>query len=903
MPVTAAREPASAPAGRWTRLAAILDEARAEPASAREGFVRDRCAGDEQLQQEVLSLLDAGTVADNAVDRLVGAASPGATEAAPGRESVHPDDGMAPRIGPYELVREIGRGGMGIVYLARRADGQYERQVALKVARSALLDSELLQRFLAERDILAGLSHPNIATLFDGGVTPGGHPYFTMEYVEGRPIDAHCDDARLRIEARVRLLLDVCDAVAAAHRSLVVHRDLKPSNVFVTAGGQVKLLDFGIAKLLDSHHRHSDAQTVTDLRLMTPAYASPEQVSGGRVSTATDVYALGLLLYELLSGRRAHRFAAQGYQDIVRVVVHDDPLPLPEAVTAPEDSDQPSPEAVAHARGTTPGRLARQLSGDLERIVAMALRKEPEQRYASVSLLAEDLQRFLSGQPVRARGQSLAYRGRKFVRRHRVALAIVSIVVASVVGYATLAVRYGAEMEQAAERARLEAVKVQEVADFVVGLFEGTDPERARGGARPAGDDMLEEGLRRAEQLDEQPALQGRLLHAIASIYHSRGQYSRARDVAERALAASRTGVGESHQDVARGHRLLGEIRAAEGDLDAAVSLLRQALAIDRQAGGDRTAAVAADLHELGYALVQQGALDEGEPLLRESLELRRALFGHEDEHVATSLAGLAFTRERRGFPREAVVLYREALAIRTLRLGDRHPEVARAHQNLASTLTTAGEYAEAETHLTRALDIYRAVYGASHPSIAVTLNNLGRLEAEVGNDNEAARLFRASADMRRALLGEDHPMTLVALSNLATVLATQGKLPEAESLLRRVVAARDRAPAERSSRSKSNLADVLRRQGKLNEAEALFREALAAERQAGARTLAEASTLAGLGRTLGAQGRYPEAAAALTESVNIRRERLGNDHPDVVRTRGYLEALPRQAFQRKAHP
>jgi serine/threonine-protein kinase len=389
-PTTAAR------AGeQWDALARLYDDALALPVDERDAYLRE-CAADTTIVRQVRELLAAqtGGTVDRAIAAIAGAGR--SVVAAPTPPS---------RVGAYEVLREIGRGGMGVVYLARRADGTYQRLVALKVSNHPVAASSLAARFLAERDILAGLAHPNIVPLFDAGVTDEGLPYFTMEFVDGVPIDTYCDRHALDLKARIRLFLRICSAVAAAHRALVVHRDLKPTNVLVTDGGDVKLLDFGIAKLLEQDLA-PPTDTATDGRLMTPAYASPEQIRGVPVSTATDVYALGLLLYELLVGRRAHRFTSDGLAELVRVIAECDPPALSAAVTRPGRGDGVAAEVLARRRRTSASRLARQLRGDLERIVSKALAKAPERRYASAAHLAEDLQRFLDGQPVEARGAS-----------------------------------------------------------------------------------------------------------------------------------------------------------------------------------------------------------------------------------------------------------------------------------------------------------------------------------------------------------------------------------------------------------------------------------------------------------------------------------------------------------------
>jgi serine/threonine-protein kinase len=873
---------------QWERVTELFEGALERPASHRADYVSHASGGDALLSHEVLSLLEAHDTAGGPVDGLMRTLTDAAEEpAVEGR-----------RIGPYSLVREIGRGGMGLVYLARRADGQYERLVALKIARSSMPDRATRDSFRRERDILAGLSHPNIAALYDGGMTPDGHPYFTMEYVEGQAIDAHCNERRLDLTARLRLFLDVCHAVTAAHRALVVHRDLKPRNVSVTADGHVKLLDFGIARLLDPDGGRADAPTAADARVMTPEYASPEQVSGGRISTATDVYALGLLLYELVCGRRAHRFDSTAMADIQRVVVHDDPVRPSDAVGGVGAPDEASPEAIARTRGTTPARLARQLRGDLDRIVGMALRKEPADRYASAALLADDVERYLTGRPVLARRPSAGYRLRKFVGRHRMAMAGGVFVVATLAGYVGLALEHAVEVRQAAGRAQAEAMKAQEVADFLVGLFEASDPDLAQGD-QVTGRELLERGLRRADLLAEQPAVQAQLLHAIGRVYFSLGQIGAARATVERSLAVSRTALGDEHLDVARGYRTLGVVMRGAGDMQTAEQLLRRALSIDRKLAGGSSTEAASDLFELGYTLLQLGRVDEGERLLRESLALRRARFGEAHVAVAESLSGMAFARGRQGHPRDAAALYREALLVRTRALGPRHPEVARAHQNLAVMLVELGEYAEAEAHLAEALALYRAVYGDAHPSIGVTLNNLGLLMSEKRDFARAESLFRESAAMQTRLRGAEHPSTLRATSNLASALMNTNKLAESEALYRAILAVGQRSGTSGGGTPQSNLAEVLRRRGRLYEAERHAREALAFRRRGGSRTLDEAATLAGLGRILTDRRAFDEARAVLSASLDIRRERLGDRHPSTVRVRGFLAEL--EARQRAA--
>lgn len=447
-------------------LEAVLDQAP----GARSQFLRDACAGNPALRAELEAIL-AGEAEDGPFDRLFCAF----TEA----RSQEDADGLTPgqRLGPYEIERLLGRGGMGSVFKARRADGQFDQQVAIKVLRRDAAGGESRRHFLSERQILARLSHPNIARVFDGGLAGGGRPYLVMEYVDGTAIDRYCDERRLGIRERLRLFDEVCEAVDYAHRNLVIHRDLKPGNILVSADGRPKLLDFGVAKLLAAHDE-GGALTHTRWLPMTPDYASPEQVRGDPVTTTSDVYALGALLYELLSGHRPHRLGRMPPAEILRVLSDVEPLPPSQAVTTVEEGEgeegsarRVTPEGVGRARGTEPRQLERCLRGDLDTIVLKALRKEPERRYAGAAGLAADIGRYLEGRPVLARADTVAYRSAKFARRHRAATALAVTIVLSLAGItATMAVQ--------ARRVARERDRADRAAEL---LFLRRDPNREPG--------------------------------------------------------------------------------------------------------------------------------------------------------------------------------------------------------------------------------------------------------------------------------------------------------------------------------------------------------------------------------------------------------------------------------------
>ncbi len=799
-------------------------------------------------------------------------------------------------VGPYRLIREIGRGGMGAVYYALDEQAQPPREAAIKMLRDAL-DPEHARRFLHEQRVLAGLKHPGIARFYDSGTTSDGHPWLAMEFVAGEPIDAYCDRHQLSVSERLRLFRAVLDVVAYAHRQLIVHRDIKPRNTLITEKGEVKLVDFGIAKPLAGDPEAETHATITGLRLMTPVYASPEQVVGGRVTTATDVYALGLLLYELLCGRRAQRLEGSTPGEIERVVVKED-APRPSTalfnVTSGGEYTEAPVEEVASRRRTTPPRLARRLRGDLDRIVGMALRKEPEARYASVGLFADDIERFLAGQPVRARRQSAGYRLQKFIARHRVAVTAATALVVMLAAYLAVSVRHANELRAALATARMEAAKAEQVSRFLEGLFESNDPDNARG-EEVTGRELLERGLAQADRLSGDPVMQAQLLATIGRVYESLGEFAKARPPVERALQLREAALGATHLDVAESRRRLGVLLRHLGDRSGSERELRRALEIDRPQQPAGGVALAADLHELGHTLVELGRYEEGERLFREALAMRRAALGGVHQDVADSLSGVAYARSRQGFPKEAVSLYAEALQINQQKLGAEHPQLARSHQNLAVVLSDVGEYPEAARHFETALAIYRRVYGERHPSIAVTINNLANLRARQGDYESAERLFRETAAMRQAIYGEDHPATLRALNNLASTLMRRGNLQESEHTFRLLITRRTRH-AERDDPDiatyRMNLGEVLRRMKRLEEAEQLARMALETLSAGRAPTLEASTAMVTLGRIFADRGRVKEAEPLLRDALAIRRERLGAQHPEVKRVEDDLERV-----------
>jgi serine/threonine protein kinase/tetratricopeptide (TPR) repeat protein len=863
---------------RWRRVSALLDEALELTGAERNRFLEEACGGDMLLRADVEAFLAADADTSALLDSPIAAVLFDAT------------GGDAPqltridrRIGAYRVGRELGHGGMGTVYLAERADGQFEQQVALKLARSGFGSADLVRRFLHERQILARLEHPHIARLLDGSVTDDGLPFFVMEYVEGEPITVHCDRRQLPVSARLRLFADVCDAVAYAHRNLIVHRDLKPSNILVTADGRVKLLDFGIAKLLDESAASAAAgETRTGAYLLTPEYAAPEQVRGDPITTATDVYALGAVLYEMLSGRRAHPIAQRSPAEAARVVEEVTPSPPSHALlrmlvpgNAPDGADAPA--ALAHARGTDAKRLQRALRGDLDAIVMKALRKEPAQRYASVDALITDLERQRSGLPVAARRGSASYRARKYIERHRGAVAATALVMLALAGGLAAATRQ-------AHIARREAARAEEVTDFLIGLFRASDPLQARGRTLTVLE-LLDSGAVRVErELGNEPELQAEMLTVLGSIYRELAALPRADTLLRRAVAVRERLYGSDSERVVESLNQLGGLLLVNGDYAAADSVLRRALSIRERVLGPRDTLVAVSLNNLALARANLGDDDEAARLYRRALEIDRRVYGAEHLQVATDLSNLGGLLRRQGEHDAADSAISAALATRRRLLPNDDPKIADALAQFAQLRGAQGRTAEAEQLHREALAIRRAAYGDAHPDVALSLGNLASSMSALGRLDEAAPLQREALAIQERVLGPDHDQTIATVNNMGVLSYRRGDLDAAVSHMREAVTRWRRVLGVRHPRvltATNNLGVVLTDMHAYGEAEPLLRSALEERRTLyGDEHPDVAASLRNVGVLLHRTGRHTDSEQAFVHALDIGRNVWSSTHP-----------------------
>lgn len=651
----------------------VFFDALDRPQHERLAFVRVRCAGNDELCREVEALLDAHEAAEGFLVSPV-------LDDDLWSEAPETDPWLGTLIGEYRLARHIGAGGMSRVYLAEREGADFEHRVAIKLIRRGFDSQETLRRFRTECRALARLQHPNIAGMIDGGVTRDGVPYLVMEYVDGLPIDKHCEEHRLDIGQRLLLFRTVCSAVHYAHRHFIVHRDLKPSNILVDREGHVKLLDFGIARIIDPVDDAGE-RTTTSVRALTPSYASPEQMRGELLTTATDVYSLGVVLYRLLTGHLPHVVESGSPTDWERVISEEPPTKPSEIVL------RSTATSAMPAEGQ---RVARRLRGDLDVIVLMALRKEPERRYTSVEQFSEDVRLHLAGLPVIAQDDTILYRAGKFIRRHRTGVAAAAAVILS------LAIGLGAAVTQA-RRAVQERDAAEEVSAFLQDLFDSSDPFLAAGSERP--DTLpvrafLTRGADRVRrELDGRPATRARMLQAIGRAYRSLGVFDEARTLLEEALEVRRGLYGPSHEDIAESEASLGLVLYDQGEYEAAELRIRRALAVQRDVLGPDNPEVASTLGALGEVLATQGRYDEAEAAHRASADLRRAYFGPTHVELAKSLTNLGSLLDSRGRDEEAEDVLSEALRISRDNLGERHILVAAAMGNLAGVIRKMGRY------------------------------------------------------------------------------------------------------------------------------------------------------------------------------------------------------------------
>jgi tetratricopeptide (TPR) repeat protein len=795
----------------WIRVSPILDDLLERSEREWPALLDERCGDDTALRRQIERLLSAHRRAEGFL-----AEPPAMSTLIEEVEQISAEEELpAPAtVGPWRLLRELGRGGMGIVYLAERTGEEFTQRGALKLVHGGSGSAEILARFRRERQILAGLNHPYIARLLDGGRAEDGRPYLTMEYVEGRPLTAYCRDRALDVEGRLRLFIAICHAVQHAHGRLVVHRDLKPSNILITDAGEPRLLDFGIAKLLAEDE--TEATLTRTGRVMTPEYAAPEQLRGETVSTATDVYALGLILYELLAGRHP-------YRERTGVVRTGEPAPRRE----------PQRPSLA----TADRSLRRRLTGDLDTIVLMALREEPARRYASAEALASDIERHLAGQPVSARPDTLGYRARKFAGRHRWGLAVSAVAV-------SLLVAFGVTMAEQARRTARQRDRAERVSKFLVELFSVSDPLKKGGNVTAR--EILDRGARRIEgELTGEPEVRGDLLDTIGRVYYNIGLLDKAQQLLERSVDVRSRVLGADDPRTLSSLAELGNVLVRAGRFDAGIRLFGQTLERQRRSLGDDHEATLTTMNDLAFWLGVVGRWREAEKLHRDVLERLRRRYGDVHRRTVWSVSDLGVVLMSQGRYSEAEPLLAEAIRIWPKIRAPGDPDSFREaifKSRLASLYQGQRRYAEAEPIFEEALATIRRVMGRENGHTVSAMKDLAILYYVTGRHADTEKLLRETLELSRKVLGPRHIDTLQSTYWLAVVQGAQGRLEEA---------------------------------GKLQmEALAVQREFLGAEHPD---TLL---SIVNLGRIRGKQGRLAEGRRLIAQALDVQTRRYGATHP-----------------------
>jgi eukaryotic-like serine/threonine-protein kinase len=764
----------------WQALSPLLDQALTLTQEERGRWLESLRAENPALARQLQQLLGEHQAA----------AEEGFLDRSPNLPNKGP--GLAGQlVGAYRLISLVGTGGMGTVWLAERSDGRFERKAAVKFLSSALIGHDAEARFKREGAILGCFSHPHIAEMLDAGITSAGQPYIILEYVEGEPIDRYCDASKLDIKARLTLFLDVLSAVAHAHANLIVHRDIKPANVLVNRDNQVKLLDFGIAKLLEVEGQESPTLiTRAGDSPLTPEYAAPEQVTGGAITTATDIYALGVLLYQLLSGQHPAGKALRSPADLVKAIVDTEPL-RPSTVFEPSKPDTDAIAASAANRASTPDKLRRLLQGDMDTIVGKALKKNPEERYSSVTAMADDLRRFLQHEPISARPDTFTYRTRKFLRRNRVVVALAALAFA-----ATAAGLIGTALQ--ARKARLErdgALRERDhatrVTDFMTSMFTVSDPSEARGNSVTARE-ILDKASKNIEAgLAQDPETQAHMLFVMGTVYRGLGLNHESKPMVERAVQLQRQVLGPENPETLRSQSYLAALLLVEGHLEESVNMQRETLSIQRRVLGPEHVDTLRTMGRLAAAMAYAGRPSEAEPLQRELLAIDRRVLGPEHPQtliLTTSLVGTLFMEGGESRYREAEKLGRDNLAAERRVFGPEHPNTLSELAHLGAVLGDEGKYEESEQILREGLAIENRVLGHEHPDTLDLRNFLGIDLMREHRYQEAEQLYREDRVALRHIFGPDHPKTADSTYNLGCLAALQGKTGEALSLLREAV-------------------------------------------------------------------------------------------------------------------
>ncbi|MCB9057844.1 MAG: serine/threonine protein kinase [Calditrichae bacterium] len=816
---------------RWDKIQTLFEQAVTIEPAERKTFLEQKCAGDSELLDELLSLLQAD---EDIPDILNGIAIDSL------KLNENPDlEGK--QIGAYRILKKIADGGMGSVYLAERSDGHFERRVALKVIKKGLDSEQVIRRFNRERQILARLHHPNIARLYDGGLTPDGRPYFTMEYISGLPINKYCDIHKLNTTLRLKLMLNVLETISYAHRNLIIHRDLKPGNIFVTDDGKIKLLDFGIARLLDEKDEESSQLTQAGHHILTPEYAAPEQLKSGMASISSDIYQLGVVLFELLKGNRPFDLTGKSINEIENIISNR----LPEKLS---DIDLQKISEMAHLRHQSVRDLKKLFKSDLEKITAKALNPEAGLRYLTVDAFFEDLTNFMDGKPVKATNATIIYRIKKYAKRHRMGLSVVSILLIFIIGLSSF---YTIQLAFERDKAQAEAEKASQIASFMSGLFEIADPGQTRGEDISALE-LLDRGAKNlTSELTDQPEIKAALLYTIANVYINLGKYDRAEPLIKESLALRKNLFGINNEEVSETLSTLNKLYYELGKYDSSEVTIRQKIEISKSLHHGDHPDLALGYNDLAWILLEKGDYTAADSLNNLSLNMRKRLFGYESIDVAESINNQGSVQYAMSNLDSSLKLYRESLEIRKKLLGNDHPLVIQNYGNLGLVNEEKEQYAVADSFYSMALKMNIRLYGPESPQTAWSYQDISRSKGKQKKYGEALQAVRRANMIRKKTLGKDHIL-------LAYTYDYQG--------------------------------DIFLLTENLDSAAIYYNKSIDIYRNADSSTWVYlASPLKGMGSILMKKGKYSEAEKYLREALTLREKYLPPDNYVIARARTAL--------------
>jgi serine/threonine protein kinase/Tfp pilus assembly protein PilF len=870
------------PSARWHKIQALFEQVADLNDEERDAQLDRSCGDDVDLRESVLSLLMEESL-DDPLLNAVGAAAESLLDE-------YRDRLIGTRVGAYRIVSVLGTGGMSTVYRAERDDSQFQQTVAIKVLQHATLHPRLRSRLHSERHILATLDHPSIARLIDSGDLEDGTPYLIVEYVDGESIDRYCDTRVLFTRERVELFITVCAAAHYAHRNLVVHRDIKASNIFVTGEGAPKLLDFGIAKMLAPESlSHTLPVTRLQERILTPENAAPEQVLGRPITTATDVYALGVLLYQLLTGRSPYRLLSYSQLQLERAICMDDPARPSQIVVAKLQGESEADRSrISERRGLSPQRLRARLSGDLDAIVAMAMRKEPDRRYPSVEALADDLRRHLKGQPVRARHGDWRYNSAKFMRRNLLPVVGAAAAFVGLLIIALVTLSQNHRIRLARDAAAESRDRAQQVSAFMVDVFSKADPFNAQGRETTA-KDLLDRG---AEEIGRnanlQPEVRAQLLESIGLAYRRQGLYSGAIPLFEQAVEIRRQARPPDNGNLAAALANLSQALRDAGQLAGAEAYIQQALALS-ETEAPPSVETADILLQYGFFLLDaRSDAARARKQFDDALVVYRSLAGDHRLAVAATLSAIARTAIWSGDFALGEQYQRQAMNLFRTTVSRNHPDYAVAMTALGYILTQRGKYAEAEQTLNEALQIERSVFGADNQRLASIEAHLGVVYERQGDLKRALASTEDALKITINRLGAGHYMTGYYLDALANLYLHANNLTAAESNARQALAVYEHALPARHlyvSATRLLLGEVLLRRGQLAAAEVELRSALEIESAlAGAASWRAARVQASLGWLKILENDAADGEPMLVSAQSQLLTALGPQHPEVQR-------------------